>query len=658
MSLRLSTWRSAWPALLATALALPTTLQADTGHARAPQAKRAAAIAAMADDANSARVIVKYRQGAALLQASPERARHASALGRRLALPLEDGRALGPRMQALRGKGLNSAALAARLAAQPDVEWAVVDRRRSIAQVPPNDPYFADAQTSVTPVVGQWYLRAPSGSATSATNAVGAWAITTGSPSMVVAVLDTGVRFDHPDLAGKLLPGYDFVRTSIAGDGDGRDADASDPGDWASPGDSCYAAGGGSTNDSSWHGTQVAGLIGAATHNAQGMAGLAYNVKVLPVRVLGRCGGYDSEIIAGMLWAGGVSSDPYVNPNPARVINMSLGSEGSCSVAYQDAVNQLAAAKVAVVAAAGNDTGHAVNTPANCPGVIAVAGLRHAGTKVGYSNIGPQVTIGAPAGNCINVDGGPCLYPLLTTVNLGTTSPGANSYSDSFNPSLGTSFATPLVAGAAALMLSVDSSLTPAQLKSHLQATARPFPTTGGTDATVLACAAPTATDQLECYCTTSTCGAGMLDVGAAVQRVASQAVPTAVIATSTATPTAGQTVSLDGRGSAAAAGRVISSWQWSITSGAALASFSGATNAATATLATTGAGTVAVTLTVTDSLGLRHSASTTVNVQPVGGTTGPGAGSSGGGAMGWGWLVGLALAVLAIGRPTGRRRL
>ena len=656
MSLRLSTWRSAWPALLATALALPATLQADTGHARAPQAKRAAAIAAMADDANSARVIVKYRQGAALLQASPERARHAAALGRRLALPLEDGRALGPRMQALRGKGLNSAALAARLAAQPDVEWAVVDRRRSIAQVPPNDPYFADAQTSITPLVGQWYLRAPSSSATSATNAVGAWAITTGSPSMVVAVLDTGVRFDHPDLAGKLLPGYDFVRTSIAGDGDGRDADASDPGDWASPGDSCYVAGGGSNNDSSWHGTQVAGLIGAATNNSMGMAGLAYNVKVLPVRVLGRCGGYDSEIIAGMLWAGGVSSDPYVNPNPARVINMSLGSEGTCSVAYQDAVNQLAAAKVAVVAAAGNDTGHAVNTPANCPGVIAVAGLRHAGSKVGYSNIGPQVAIAAPAGNCINVDGGPCLYPLLTTVNLGTTSPGANGYSDSFNPSLGTSFATPLVAGAAALMLSVDSSLTPAQLKSHLQATARPFPSTGGTDATVLACAAPTTTDQLECYCTTSTCGAGMLDVGAAVQRVASQAVPTAVIASSTATPTAGQTVSLDGRGSAAAAGRAISSWQWAITSGATLASFSGATNASTANLVTSGAGSVVVTLTVTDTLGLRQSTSTTVTVQPVGGTA-PTTGSSGGGAMGWGWLAGLALAVLAIGRPTGRRQ-
>lgn len=654
MRLRLSSWRSALPALLAALVAWPALVQADSGHPRAPQARRLAA--APVEDANTARVIVKYRQGAALLKDSPAQARHAAVLGRRLALPLTDGRALGPRMQALRGAGLNSSALAARLAAQPDVEWAVVDQRRTVAQAQPNDPYFGDNQTTITPLVGQWYLRAPTSTLVSATNAVGAWSITTGSPSIAVAVLDSGVRLDHPDLAGKLLPGYDFVRSAISGDGDGRDGDASDPGDWATPGDSCYVAGGGSTNDSSWHGTQVAGLVGAATNNGQGMAGLAYNVKVLPVRVLGRCGGYDSDIIAGMLWAGGVGSDPSVNPNPARVLNMSLGSEGSCSAAYQDAINQLAAAKVLVVVAAGNETGRAVNTPANCSGVVAVAGLRHAGTKVGYSNIGPQVALAAPAGNCVNIDGGPCLYPLLTTINLGTTSPGANGYSDSFNASLGTSFATPLVAGAAALMLSVDPGLTPSQVKSLLQATARPFPTTGGTDGTVQACAPPGTTDQLECYCTSTTCGAGMLDVGAAVQRVSTQALPTATIALSAATPTAGQSISLDGRGSSAAAGRAIASWQWSITSGAALASFIGATNASTATLVTSAAGSVVVSLTVTDSLGLSRTVSSTVSVQPVAGPPAGNGGGSGGGAVGWGWLLGLALAIAALGRPAGRR--
>ncbi len=570
--------------------------------------------APVAEDQSNARVIVKFRAGSALARAAVAagRAQHAGPLGKRLSLPLTDGRPLGPHTQGLHGKGLSSAQLAARLAAQPDVEWAEVDQRRHIHAVQPNDLYYAANQTGITPLVGQWYLRAPDSTTVSAINAEAAWAMTLGSPAITVAVLDTGVRFDHPDLAGKLWPGYDFI--SVSGAGSGRDADASDPGDWTTSADGC-----GGPSASSWHGTETAGLIGAATDNGIGMASVGRKVMLLPVRVLGKCGGYDSDIQAAMLWAAGLSSDPVVNPHPAQVINMSLGSSGNggCGQGYQSIMSQLVAARVTVVVAAGNETGLAVNTPANCPGAIAVAGLRHAGTKVGYSSIGPEVAIAAPAGNCVNTEpGSPCLYPLLTTNNAGLTSPGANTYSDDrgtlttayglkYYSSLGTSFAAPLVAGTAALMLSVDPTLTSAQVKTVLQATARPFPTTGGADAAVRACKAPSNTEQLECYCTTKTCGAGMLDAGAAVARAqASPLQPTAVIALATAAATVGDSVTLNGSASTAAAGRTIAGFQWAIASGAGLASFTGATDGSSVTVATTAAGTVVISLTVIDSVG------------------------------------------------------
>jgi serine protease len=250
-------------------------------------------------------------------------------------------------------------------------------------------------------------------------------------------------------------------------------------------------------------------------------------VRVLPVRVLGKCGGQDSDILAGMRWAAGLSvPGAPANRYPARVINLSLGGEGQCSAAYRDAIDQITAAGTVIVAAAGNTSGHAVDAPANCPGVIAVAGLRQVGTKVGFSSLGVEVAISAPGGNCVNTAlDAPCLYPILTTTNLGTTVPGASAYTDSFNISLGTSFASPLVAGVAALALSVDRTQTPAQVKALLQGTARPFPTLGSivSSSTAPECTQPRLTlrgqpaDQLECYCTTTTCGAGMLDAGAAL---------------------------------------------------------------------------------------------------------------------------------------------
>jgi len=494
-----------------------------------------------------AQVIVKFKQDAAMLRqhalsahasageaASSAQAR-AQALGARVGFHMNAGRALSTHTQVFSATGMSSEALAARLAAEPDVEYAVVDHR-VMPHAIPNDPLYGGGPPMVGraggPASGQWYLRSPAGDVLSSINAVNAWQLTTGSSSIVVAVLDTGVRPDHPDLASRLVSGYDMVSDpSYANDSGGRDADASDPGDWititedatrSGPFYTCGAA------NSSWHGTMTSSLIGAAANDGAGMAGVAWGIKLQPVRVLGKCGGDASDVIAGMLWAGGLPV-PGVpnNPTPARVINLSLGQTGACSQSYIDAVNALSnkASPTIVVASAGNSSGHAVSTPANCPGIIAVGGLRHAGTKVGFSDLGPEITISAPAGNCVNTDSSlPCLYPILAASNTGTTVPAASTYTDAFNYSLGTSFSAPLVSGTVALMLSVRPSMSPAMVKAALQASARPFPTLGSLSASqtsaTQACHAPDGSDQLECFCTTATCGAGMLDTGLAVANV------------------------------------------------------------------------------------------------------------------------------------------
>ena len=172
-----------------------------------------------------------------------------------------------------------------------------------------SDPLYAGG-SGFSPASGQWYLRSASSTLVSAINAETAWSLTTGSAGVLVAVLDTGVRWNHPDLDGKLVGGYDFISESvIANDGDGRDSNPADPGDWISSTENSSDATlkGCGVSDSSWHGTQMAGLIGASTNNASGMAGLGRHVRVLPVRVLGKCGGYDSDIIAGMRWAAGLT---------------------------------------------------------------------------------------------------------------------------------------------------------------------------------------------------------------------------------------------------------------------------------------------------------------------------------------------------------------
>jgi len=493
---------------------------------------------------NQARVIVKFKETSTILAANRLKAApstadavatmsaRAKALGQRIGIDLAGGRGIDERTQVVTSTQIGSEELAARLAQESDIEYAIVDRRVRRHAVP-NDPLYSAGPAVKTasggPAVGQWYLRAPSGDVQSSINAPGAWDVTRGGTNIVVAVLDTGVRPEHPDLAGRLLPGYDMITdVATANDGDARDADPSDPGDWVTQAENDDKSGPFAdcgAEDSSWHGTMTASLIGAATNDGTGMAGIAWNIRLLPVRVLGKCGGFASDVAAGIRWASGLPVPGVpTNATPARVINLSLGGDGGCSPTYQDAITAVTTKQnpTVVVASAGNSSGHDVGSPANCPGAIGVAGLRHAGTKVGFSDLGTQIAISAPAGNCVNTaDGLPCLYPILAAANTGTTVPVASTYTDSFNISVGTSFSSPLVVGTVALMLSVNPALTPAQVKTALQASARPFPTGAAVDGTLPACHIPDTTDQLECRCNTTTCGAGMLDATAAVASVA-----------------------------------------------------------------------------------------------------------------------------------------
>lgn len=595
----------------------------------------------------------------------------ADALGQRHGLALQALGAVDERSQVVRARGVDSVRLAAALAADPQVEWAVPDGRRRALRVP-NDPLYGPSPApSSGPASGQWYLKPPAGTSLvtgdevlAGINAQGAWDITTGHSSVIVAVLDTGIRPEHPDLQGKVVSGYDLVDPEISNDGNGPDPDASDPGDWVSaseagqaPYNDCDEA------DSSWHGTKVAGLIAAATHNAVGMAGAGWNVRVQPVRVLGKCFGYDSDIVKGMRWAAGLSVPGLpANANPSKVINLSLGGEGACTAVYSQAINEVLARNVVVVAAAGNTTGRAVSVPANCPGVIGVAALRHIGTKVGFSDVGPEISIAAPGGNCVNVGASdPCLYPLLSTTNTGTTRPAGSSYTNAFDISVGTSFSSPLVAATAALMVTANRSLTPAGVTAAMKATARAFPQSGAPadpdTGAIPVCHAPNGTDQLQCYCTTSTCGAGMLDAYRAVRSVARLEAYVGAVPSSAA----GQPLTLQAT-PVLPEGRTVASYQWTLVAGnGVVASLDGVpTDQSTLTVTPATNGSFVVRLTVTDDSGATSTSEQAVTVGGSSTPTPPPAppsddGGGGGGAMSAWWLAALALAV-AVSRPRRRR--
>ena len=334
------------------------------------------------------------------------------------------------------------AQVAALLQTDPVVQYADPVRRVT-RQLVPNDPQYPQ----------QWALSDPVGGV----NAPTAWSFQTGSAAVNVAVIDTGVTA-HPEFPNRFLPGYDFIGDpQRASDGNGRDNDASDPGDATSDGE-CGAGVPG--EPSSWHGTFVSGVIAATGNNSIGIAGMDWNAKILPVRVLGRCGGSFDDVTAGLLWAAGlpVAGAPP-NPSPARVINMSLGGSTSCPQALQDAINAVLAQGAVISVAAGNGSEDVANSaPANCGGVIAVGASTRQGDRASYSNFGSRVDLSAPGGDGASAD------RILSTSNDGKTSPAAPTYKSG----IGTSFAAPYVTGTASLMFARNANLTPGQVLTIL----------------------------------------------------------------------------------------------------------------------------------------------------------------------------------------------
>jgi serine protease len=589
-----------------------------------PQASRLV-VGFRATPGNSVTKAIRSRSKAQLVRVTQAQTSQAdvASLARRTGIAMARSRQFAPSMHVVFLRevlyGTDVAAALDKLRADPSVAFADVDERR-YPHVLPNDPLFVPTATAS----GQWYMLTPNTatptSDAAATDAVSAWGITPtpgGSSGTVIADVDSGIRFDHPDLlragfGGRLLPGYDFVGQDldstnsaplgtflVANDGDGWDPDPSDPGDWIDSTDlmnsKVFPSKNCSTANSSWHGTRVMGVLGALTNNNTGIAGMTWNPYLLPVRALGKCGGLDSDIIAGIMWSVGMtvsddSGNPVPdNPYPADIINLSLGGTGSCPSSYQSLVTQLTGMGVLVVASAGNESGP-VDIPANCPGVLAVAGLRNIGTKVGYSSLGPEVGIGAPAGNCVNAtQGSACLRSIDTTVNEGLTTPAGNGYTDQTNSNLGTSFSAPIVSGIAALMRAANANLTPPQLIARIKASATPYPQPAGVAQCVNG-----STSSVECACTTTTCGAGMVNafsaVKAALNPIAAVKIPAGFI---------GGAATFDAGGSAAACGATIAGYAWSKTG--AVTINSGATSAqVNATFS--GAGTL--NLVVTDSAG------------------------------------------------------
>lgn len=351
------------------------------------------------------------------------------------------------------------------IAADPNVEYVEVDRLMK-ALMTPNDTHYGTYL---------WGMQ----SGTGGIKADQAWNTTNGN-GVVVAVLDTGYT-DHSDLVGNILQGYDFISSkTVAGDGGGRDADAHDVGDY-------YRA-----DNSSWHGSHVSGTVAAVGNNGKGVIGVAYGAKVVPVRVLGRGGGYTSDIVDGIIWAsGGSVAGVPANANPAEVINMSLGGSGACSSTYQNAINGAVARGTIVVVAAGNSNADAAGfTPASCNSVINVAATNKSGTRASYSNYGAKIDVAAPGG-----DSPDCTTLIVSTGNAGTSGPTTENYTCL----AGTSMASPHVAGVVALMQAVRTTpLTPAEVESILKSTLRAFP--GSNDKPI---------------------GAGIIDAAAAVSAAA-----------------------------------------------------------------------------------------------------------------------------------------
>lgn len=387
-------------------------------------------------------------------------------------------RPVAPGVTAVSVSGLDAAQArsAARELSEQDGIVAVDVDTRVQADAIVDDPLFSQ----------QWALSDP----TSGAEVTSAWALSKGAGA-VLAVIDSGV-LGHEDLDDNLLPGYDFISDPVvANDGDGRDADADDPGDWVDAADvsahpelfdaTCVA-------DSSWHGTHVAGLAAAVADNGRGIAGVAPEATITPVRALGKCGGSMSDVAAAITWAsGGTVPGVPANPHPADVVNLSLSGRTPCQQFLQSAIDGAIRRGTTVVVSAGNKSGPISDfSPAGCYDVVVVGAVRHTGSPAPYSNYGVadrDLIVYAPGGYGTSSGSAP-----VSTFDTGTTVPVADTYATME----GTSMAAPHVSGAAAL-LAAHTDMTPLAIGEHLRDTARDF------------------------ACTLSECGAGLLDAGAAM---------------------------------------------------------------------------------------------------------------------------------------------
>lgn len=477
----------------------------------------------------------------------------------------------------------------------------------------PTDPFWTDSREVL------WHLKAPTAQRPGGANLPEAWDTAVGR-NVTVAVIDSGIT-THLDLDTNIIRGHDFISADadggflVANDGDGRDADPADPGDWIDDTDltKTLFSGGSSPckkSNSSWHGTHVAGTIGAVTGNGAGIVGIAHEAKVLSIRALGKCFGYGSDITDAIRWAAGAQpvsgswADLGIpaNSNPARVINLSLGStSSSCSSSRQNAITAARALGAVVVAATGNDSRATISSPANCSGVIAVTAHTVEGDKASYANHGAGTTLSAPGGgscttsalNCLpQGDSGAAgtLWRLITsTTNSGTTSPGAVAYSGKS----GTSMATPHVSGVAALLISAMPTLTVESVRLLMTSSAREFP--AGTF-----CAGKV----------DNPCGAGMLDATRAMQRLAALT-PTVAASANAAVVENGSTVTLTGTATPKAGGNLNLTYRWQQITGAT-ATLSGTSSPQVTFIAPNGSR-MSFRLTVTDSDGFAASANVDV---------------------------------------------
>ncbi|GAB2624958.1 hypothetical protein GCM10027168_65930 [Streptomyces capparidis] len=441
--------------VLAASGALLGSLALAPGAAATPAAGPSAAPAASAAEAPVERLIVGYKDSAPEDDSNSAARKDAAAKGDGTGEELAFKRRLGTGavLVDLGGKLSDKAAdqVVEKFLADPDVAYAVPDLRAKPLAVP-TDPRYPE----------QWDLAGTG----AGMNLPGAWDRSTGR-GVTVAVIDTGV-VPHSDLDANVVAGYDFISDATAArDGGGRDSNPRDQGDWNAAGE-CNGA---PASNSSWHGTHVAGTVAAATNNGRGIAGIAYNAKVQPVRVLGKCGGSFSDIIDAITWSsGGSVAGVPANPTPAKVINMSLGGGGTCNSAIQSAINGAVGRGTAVVVAAGNENRNASSSvPANCSNVITVAATDREGNRAQYSNYGTTVDVAAPGGEtAVRANG------ILSTLNTGTTVPASESYA--FYQ--GTSMAAPHIAGLAALLKSADPAITPARTESLIKSSARALPGT------------------------------------------------------------------------------------------------------------------------------------------------------------------------------------